>query len=78
LSKSNHRPIPTQGEVLYSIVYKTVNQVVRDDGLPLSGPKDEVGAQEHGISKGGPARVEEDSPVSVNVDHELRRLGGSK
>jgi hypothetical protein len=47
----------------------------RDDGLPLGGSRDEVGAQEHGVAGGGPARVGTASPVSVGVDHELRRRG---
>jgi hypothetical protein len=29
----------------------------RDDGLPLGGPRDEVGTQEHGVAGGGTARV---------------------
>jgi hypothetical protein len=47
----------------------------RDDGLPLGGPRDEVGVQEHGVTGGGPARVGTASPVSVGVYHELRRRG---
>jgi hypothetical protein len=50
----------------------------RDDGLTLGGPRDEVGAQEHSVTGGGPARVGTASPVSVGVDHELRRRGWSK
>jgi hypothetical protein len=50
----------------------------RDGGLPFGGPRDEVGAQEHGVTGGGPARVGTASPVSVGVDHELRRRGWSK
>jgi hypothetical protein len=47
----------------------------RDDGLPFGGPRDEVGAQEHGVTGGGPARVGIASPVSIGVDHELRCRG---
>jgi hypothetical protein len=47
----------------------------RDDGLPLGGPRDEVGTQEHGVTGGGPTRVGTASPVSIGVDHELRRRG---
>jgi hypothetical protein len=50
----------------------------RDDVLSLGGPRDEVGAQEHDVTGGGPARVEAASPVSVGVDHELRRRGWSE
>jgi hypothetical protein len=50
----------------------------RDDGLTLGGPRDEVGAQEHGVTGGGPARVGIANPVSVGVDHELRRRGWSE
>jgi hypothetical protein len=49
-----------------------------DDGLPLGGPGDEVGAQEHGITASGPTRVGTASLVSVGVDYELRRRGGSE
>jgi hypothetical protein len=48
------------------------------DGLPLGGPRDEVGAQEHGITESGSTCVGPASPVSVGVDHELRRRGGSE
>jgi hypothetical protein len=50
----------------------------RDDGLPLGGPGDEVGAQEHGVTGGGLTRVWIASPVSVGVDHEFRRRGCSE
>jgi hypothetical protein len=50
----------------------------RDDGLTLVGPRDEVGAQEHGATGGGPTRVGTASPVSVGVDHEFRRWGWSE
>jgi hypothetical protein len=50
----------------------------RDDGLSLGGPRDEVAAQEHGVTGGGPARVGTASLVSVGVDHELRRRGWSE
>jgi hypothetical protein len=46
--------------------------------VPLGGPRDEVGAQEHGIPRGGPARVGAVSPVNVGVDHKIRRRGWSK
>jgi hypothetical protein len=49
-----------------------------DDGLSLGDPGDEVGAQEHDITGSGPARVGTTIPVSVGVDHELGRLGGSE
>jgi hypothetical protein len=42
-----------------------------DDGLPLGGPGNEVGAPKHGITGCGPTRVGAASPVSVGVDHEL-------
>jgi hypothetical protein len=47
----------------------------RDDGLPLGGPGDEVGAQEHGIAGGGPTRVGAADPISVRVDHKFQRRG---
>jgi hypothetical protein len=50
----------------------------RDDGLPLGGPRDEVGAQEHGVTGGGSTRVWTASPVGVGVDHEFRRRGWSE
>jgi hypothetical protein len=49
-----------------------------DDRLPLGGPGDEVGAQEHSIARSGPARVGAAGPVGVGVDHKLRRRGRSK
>jgi hypothetical protein len=49
-----------------------------DDNLPLGGPGDKVGAQEHGITRSGSVCVRIASPVSVGVDHELRCRGGSK
>jgi hypothetical protein len=49
-----------------------------DDGLPLGGPRDEVGAQERGIAGGGPTRVRAAGPVSVGVDHKIRRRGWSE
>jgi hypothetical protein len=51
----------------------------RDNELPLGGPGDEVGAQEHGIAGSGPSRVGTAGPVNVSVvDHELRRQGWSE
>jgi hypothetical protein len=50
----------------------------RDDGLSFGGPRDEVGTQEHGVTEGGPARVGTASPVSIGVDHKLRRRGWSE
>jgi hypothetical protein len=47
-----------------------------DDGLPLGGPGDEVGAQEHDITRSESTCVGTANPVSVGVDHELRRRGG--
>jgi hypothetical protein len=44
---------------------------VRDDGLPLGDPRDEVGAKEYGIAEGGPARVRAASPASVGLDHKF-------
>jgi hypothetical protein len=55
-----------------------LSAAVRDDELPLCGPGNEVGAWEHDITGSGPARVGVASLVSVGVDHELRRWGGSK
>jgi hypothetical protein len=49
-----------------------------DDRLALGGLGDEVGAQEHGVNGSGAARVGTSSPVSVGVDHKLRRQGGSE
>jgi hypothetical protein len=49
-----------------------------DDGLPLGGLGDEVGAQEYDIAGSGPVRVGAAGPVSVGVDHELRRWGWSE
>jgi hypothetical protein len=45
----------------------------RDDGLPLGGPGDEVGAYKYGVTGGGSARVWTASPVGVGVEHEFRR-----
>jgi hypothetical protein len=50
----------------------------RDDGLPLGGLGDEVGAQEHGVTGGGSTRVRTASPVGVGVDHEFRHRGWSE
>jgi hypothetical protein len=50
----------------------------RDDGLPLGGLGDEAGVQKHSIAGSGPTRVRAANLVSVGVDHELRRRGGSK
>jgi hypothetical protein len=46
-----------------------------DDGLPLGGLGDEVGAQEYDIAGSGSACVRAADPVGVGVDHELRRWG---
>jgi hypothetical protein len=51
---------------------------VRNDRLALGSPADEVGAQEHGVTGSGAARVGTARPVSVGVDYELRRRGGSE
>jgi hypothetical protein len=48
----------------------------RDDGLSLGGLGDEAGAQEHGITGSGSARVGTTSPVSAGVGHELQRREG--
>jgi hypothetical protein len=50
-----------------------LSAAARDDGLTLGRPRDKVGAQEHGVTGGGPTRVGTASPVSVGVGHELRR-----
>jgi hypothetical protein len=50
----------------------------RDNGLPLGGPRDKVGAQEHGIAGGEPMRVGAAGPVTVDVDHKFRRRGWSE
>jgi hypothetical protein len=42
-----------------------------DDELPLGGPGDEVGVQEHDITRCGSVRVGAASPVSVGVNDEL-------
>jgi hypothetical protein len=47
-------------------------------GCPLGDLGDEVGAQEHGITESGPARVRTASPINVGVNHELRLWGGSE
>jgi hypothetical protein len=65
----------------HAVGYSTVLGLragVGDDGLPLGGPGDKVGAQEHDITGSGSAHVGTASSVSVGVDHELRRRGGSK
>jgi hypothetical protein len=49
-----------------------------DDGLPLGGPRDKVGSQEHDITGCGPTHVGAASPVTVGVDDELRRRGWSE
>jgi hypothetical protein len=49
-----------------------------DDGLPLGGPGDEAGAQEHNIARSGPTRIGAAGLVGVGVDHNLRRRGRSK
>jgi hypothetical protein len=51
-----------------------------DDGLPLGGPGDKVGAgtQEYDIAGSGSVCVGTADLVGVGVDHELRRLGGSE
>jgi hypothetical protein len=43
----------------------------RDDGLPLCGPGDKVGAQEYGVTGGGSTCVWTASLVGVGVDHEF-------
>jgi hypothetical protein len=55
-----------------------LSTAARDDGLPLGGTRDEVGAQEHGVTGGGSTHVWTASPVGVGVDHEFRRRGWSK
>jgi hypothetical protein len=50
----------------------------RDDELSLGDAGDEVGAQEHGVTRNRLARVGAASLVGVGVDHELRRRGRSK
>lgn len=37
--------------------------------LPLRGPRDEVGAQEHSVVGCGPTRARVASPIGVGVDH---------
>jgi hypothetical protein len=49
-----------------------------DDRLSLGSLGDEAGAQEHDITGSGPTCVGTASPVSVGVDHKLRRRGGSE
>jgi hypothetical protein len=46
--------------------------------LLLWGPRDEVGAQEHSVGRGGLVRVGATSPISASVDDHLRSLKGSK
>jgi hypothetical protein len=46
--------------------------------LPLGGPADEVGAQEHIIARSGPTRVGTADPVGVGVDHKLQCRRRSK
>jgi hypothetical protein len=49
-----------------------------DEGLQLGDSGDEVGTQEHDISGSGLACVGTSSPISVGVDHKVRRRGGSE
>jgi hypothetical protein len=49
-----------------------------DDGLPLRGPRNEIGPQEHDIARGGPTRIEEADSGSVDVDNHFRSQRGSK
>jgi hypothetical protein len=55
-----------------------VDAGARDDRLPLGGPGDEVGAQEHDVTRSSPSHVGATSLVGVGVDHKLRHRGGSK
>jgi hypothetical protein len=45
---------------------------VGDDCLALQGPGDEVVAQEHCITRGGPVSVRTTHPIDVSIDDELR------
>jgi hypothetical protein len=67
---------------LYHVVVHSVvldlRTSVGDNGVPLGSPGDEVGAQEHDITRSGLARVATANLVSVGVDHEFGRRGGSK
>jgi hypothetical protein len=51
---------------------------VGDNRVPLGSLGDEVGTQEHDITRSGLAHVVIANLVSVGVDHELGRRGGSK
>jgi hypothetical protein len=42
-----------------------------DDGLPLRGLGNKVGAQEHDVNRGGLTCVGATSLISIGVDHEL-------
>jgi hypothetical protein len=44
-----------------------------DERPPLQEPEDEVGSQEHGAARGGPAHVRTAGPTNVDVDNQLRR-----
>jgi hypothetical protein len=55
-----------------------LNARAGDDGLPLRGPGNEVGAQKHDVAGCGQARVRAANLVDVGVDHQLRSRGGSK
>jgi hypothetical protein len=46
-----------------------------DNRLSLGGLGDEVGVHEHGIGRGGLARVGAANPVSIGVDHKFQRRG---
>jgi hypothetical protein len=60
--------LPQPGGLGHSVGHSAVLGLsvrARDDGLPLGGPGDEVGAQEHGVTESGPTRVGVANPVSV-------------
>jgi hypothetical protein len=49
-----------------------------DNSIALGGPGDEIGAHEHNVTGSGTMHVGIASPVTVGVDHELRRRRGSE
>jgi hypothetical protein len=64
------------GGLGHAVGHSTVLGLCAGAGDDESGSlRDEVGAQEHGVTGSGTTRVGTANPVSVSVDHELRRRG---
>jgi hypothetical protein len=67
--------LPHPGSLYHAVGHRAVLSLcagARDDGLSLGGLRDEVGAQEHDIARGGPAYIGAAVLVSVGVDHKIR------